>query len=338
MRTEDFDYHLPPELIAQEPLPRGQSRLLVLHRRDSTIMHRQFCDVLEYLQPGDVLALNDTRVTARRVRAWLDGGQEGEALLLRPQGDRAWEALVRPGKRFKRGANVGLEATGGKRLVASVVKATEEGGRVLELPSSEERDLLANAGVAPLPPYIKKHLDDESRYQTVYAAADGSAAAPTAGLHFTEELLHAAQEKGVELVRVTLHVGIDTFRPVRVDSLEAHQMHGEWFSVSAEDAERINTRRGRLIAVGTTTVRALESAADEQGRVSAVTGDTRLFIYPGYRFKAVQAILTNFHLPKSTLLMMLSAFARREQILTVYDEAVRLGYRFYSFGDAMLIL
>jgi S-adenosylmethionine:tRNA ribosyltransferase-isomerase len=257
--------------------------------------------------------------------------------LLRPVGERAWSALVRPGRRFKEGTIIELEVDG-IRVAAEVVGHTAEGGRLLELKTLEDRDRLASAGETPLPPYIKTPLEDESRYQTVYAEAGGSAAAPTAGLHFTHEILHAVQEKAIELAQITLHVGIDTFRPVRVDSLEAHRMHGEWYSIGESDAGRINSRRGRLVAAGTTTVRAIESAADESGKVSAVAGETRLFIYPGYRFRAVQGILTNFHLPKSTLLMMISAFAGRENVLAAYAEAVRARYRFYSFGDAMLIL
>jgi S-adenosylmethionine:tRNA ribosyltransferase-isomerase len=338
MRTDDFDYILPPDRIAQEPLPRGESRLLVLERESGSITHRHFSDILDYLSPGDLLALNDTRVTARRVRAWPESGHEGEALLLRHHGERGWEALVRPGKRFKIATSVEVEGPGGMRLFARVTGSTPEGGRLLELQTAEERDSLDAAGTAPLPPYIKQKLEDEERYQTVYASAGGSAAAPTAGLHFTDELLKAAQLKGVELVRLTLHVGIDTFRPVRVDSIEEHAMHGEPLSIQAGDAERVNMRRGRLIAVGTTTVRALESSADEAGKVVPGDRETRLFIVPGYRFRAVQSILTNFHLPKSTLLMMISAFAGREQIMAAYGEAIREGYRFYSFGDAMLIL
>ena len=338
MRTDDFDYELPPDRIAQEPVPRGQSRLLVLSRETGSVEHRQFADLLEYLDPGDVLVLNDTRVSARRLRAWLPNGADGEALLLTPHGPCGWEALVRPGKRFRIGSEVQIEGTEGRAIQALVVGTTDEGGRILEFPDTASRDSLAMSGVTPLPPYIKKPLEDESRYQTVYAAADGSAAAPTAGLHFTDELLQAAQEKGVKLARITLHVGIDTFRPVRVDSIEKHEMHGEWFAISPADAERINARIGKVVAVGTTTVRALESAAVEDGLVRTGTGDTRLFIFPGYRFRVVDAILTNFHLPKSTLLMMISAFVGRDRVLAAYQEAIEREYRFYSFGDAMLIV
>lgn len=338
MRTDDFDYDLPPELIAQTPLPRGESHMLVLHRETGDVEHRAFRDILQYLSPGDVLTLNDTRVSARRLRAWPQPGGEGEALLLRPHGETAWEALVRPGKRFRVGSYVRVEGVGGRITQARICGVTDEGGRVLDFGSDAERDSMSAAGVAPLPPYVKMGLDDESRYQTVYASSLGSAAAPTAGLHLTEELLLSAQEKGIKLARITLHVGIDTFRPVRVDSLEEHKMHGEWYSVSEDDAEMLNGREGRAVAVGTTTVRALESAADEAGRVVAGTRDTRLFVTPGYRFRVVQSLLTNFHLPKSTLLMMVSAFAGRERVLAAYEEAIRARYRFYSFGDAMFII
>jgi S-adenosylmethionine:tRNA ribosyltransferase-isomerase len=337
LRTHDFDYDLPDELIAQTPLPRGQSRLLVLHRQTGEIEHRRISDILEYLHEGDVLVLNDSRVSARRVRAWVDG-REGETLLVRPIDERAWEALVRPGKRFAIGASVELEGPQERRLQARVIGVTPDGNRIIEFGSNAARDSLRHAGIAPLPPYIKTKLSDEDRYQTVYATNEGSAAAPTAGLHFTDELLVAAQEKGVELVRVTLHIGIDTFRPVRVDSIEDHAMHGEWISIGESQARAINSRRGRLISVGTTTVRAIESAAGEDGIVKSAEGDTRLFIWPGYRFRAVDGILTNFHLPKSTLLMMISAFAGRERVLGAYEIAIRERYRFYSFGDAMLIV
>jgi S-adenosylmethionine:tRNA ribosyltransferase-isomerase len=338
MHTDDFDYELPSELIAQEPGERGSSRLLVLNRETGEIEHRRFSDLNLFLKPGDVLALNDTLVSARRIRVFLKEVREGEALLLRPSGSSGWEALVRPGRHFRPASTVILEGPSDRRFEARVEAITAEGGRILVLASASERDELMRAGVAPLPPYIHRALTDESRYQTVYAAAGGSAAAPTAGLHFTASHLERVQELGVELVHITLHVGIDTFRPVRVDSVERHEMHGEWFSVSEADAERINARKGRLLAVGTTTVRALESAASDTGHIRAGSGDTRLFIYPGYPFRAVQGILTNFHLPKSTLLMMISAFAGRQSVLNAYREAVREKYRFYSFGDAMLIL
>ena len=361
MRTDLFDYTLPPELIAQTPLPRGQSRLLVLHKADGRIEHRLFPDLLEYLRAGDTLVLNDTRVIARRVQGVLPTGAVAEVFLLRPRGERQWDALVRPGRSLKPGRQVTLQGPDTEqKAVAQVVETTPDGGRVLEFDSAASRDLVGNWGVSPLPPYIHTALpsDQEERYQTVYARHDGSAAAPTAGLHFTPEMLAQAQARGVALVSLTLHVGIDTFRPVRVEDTAEHEMHGETISISPEVADRINHTSGRVIAVGTTSARALESgardhappadgdsdAADDEeptpdaGRLAPFVGETRLFITPGYQFRALDALITNFHLPRSTLLMLISALAGRENILRAYEEAVAQRYRFYSFGDAMLII
>ncbi|HZP85086.1 MAG TPA: tRNA preQ1(34) S-adenosylmethionine ribosyltransferase-isomerase QueA [Chthonomonadaceae bacterium] len=350
MRTDLFDYTLPPERIAQTPTPRGESRLLVLHRADGRIAHRRFTDLPEYLRAGDTLVLNDTRVTARRLLARREGGQPAEALLLRPFGERGWEALVRPGRALKPGKSLEIfETEGGPAVKAQIVGTTAEGGRILEFADRATRDALADWGVAPLPPYIHTPLprDQEARYQTVYAAQDGSAAAPTAGLHFTPELLARIEAQGVRIARLTLHVGIGTFRPVRSEEVEAHEMHAETVLLPAETAQSINATSGRVIAVGTTSVRALESAAVPEAepggsaprlRVRPFCGETRLFITPGYRFRAVDALITNFHLPRSTLLMLVSAFAGREAVMHAYEEAIREEYRFFSFGDAMLIV
>lgn len=349
MRTDLFDYELPPEQIAQFPVPRGESRLLVLHRNDARIEHRRFPDLLDYLRAGDTLALNDTRVTARRLEARRESGRPAEVFLLRPVGERGWEALVRPGKSLLPGKTVALVASDtGEEILAGITAVTEAGGRILELPDTLSRDRLASWGVTPLPPYIRQALppDQEARYQTVYAQQGGSAAAPTAGLHFTPELLAETRARGIGQVTMTLNIGIDTFRPVKTEEIEAHEMHGETVSLSAAAAGALNATRGRIVCVGTTCVRTLESAALRsietgtagKSRVAPFTGETRLFITPGYHFRAVDALLTNFHLPRSTLLMLVSAFAGRELVLRAYGEAVREGYRFFSFGDAMLIL
>jgi S-adenosylmethionine:tRNA ribosyltransferase-isomerase len=348
MRTDLFDYTLPPERIAQTPAPRGESRLLVLDRADGSFAHRRFADLPDYLRAGDTLVLNDTRVTARRLEAQRDNGQPAEILLLRPVGETCWEALVKPGRALRPGKSVViLGPSPAEATTAQIVATTPEGGRILECADRHTRDTLATWGTTPLPPYIHTPLPaaQEARYQTVYAAQDGSAAAPTAGLHFTPELLARIEAGGVRLARLTLHVGVGTFRPVRTEDVEAHEMHAEMVSLSAEAAQVINTTPGRVIAVGTTSVRALESAvansdASVPGRacVRPFYGETRLFITPGYRFRVVEALVTNFHLPRSTLLMLISAFAGREAVLHAYNEAIRAEYRFFSFGDAMLIL
>lgn len=352
MRTDLFDYELPPHLIAQTPMPRGESRLLVLHRTDGHIEHRRFRDLPEYLLPGDTLVMNDTRVSARRLAALRQEGGDAEALLLRWIGETRCEALVRPGRALKPGRRITFpEPPPGRRAVeATVVAVTPEGGRILEVVDATARGLLENWGAAPLPPYIRTPLSraEEARYQTVYAASGGSAAAPTAGLHFTPEMLDLLSAQGIEQVMLSLEVGIDTFRPVRAERIEEHTMHGERISLSAESADRINATRGRIAAVGTTSVRALESAAfpaepvpaggTRRGRVAAYRGETHLFITPGYTFRMVEMLLTNFHLPRSTLLMLVSAFGGPERVLYAYREAVRAEYRFFSFGDAMLLL
>ncbi len=345
MRTELFDYFLPPELIAQTPLPRGESRLLVLHRSDGRLEHRRFAEIGKYLAAGDTLVRNNTRVTARRLQGIREGGQPAEILLTRPVGERSWEALVKPGKSLKPGRTVHLVSPNPTTLnpTATVIGTTAEGGRILEFADSATRDALQSWGETPLPPYIHTPLsrEEEERYQTVYAKAGGSVAAPTAGLHFSAELLQALEAQGVATAEVTLEVGVGTFRPVKVDTLEEHEMHYETYHLSVEAAERINSTQGRVVAVGTTSMRTLETvgAKTEHGqRVVPMAGDTNLFITPGYRFRVVDALITNFHLPRSTLLMLVSAFASREQILHAYEVAVQERYRFFSFGDAMLIL
>ena len=350
MRTDQFNYELPPELIAQTPNARGQSRLLVVHRDDGRLEHRSFQDLPQYLSAGDTLVLNDTRVTARRLLGIRETGQEAEALLLRPSGPKSWEALVRPGKSLRPGKRVALyQGDAASASVQALVTATTpDGGRILELNSPEERDALAEWGVAPLPPYIHTPLPaaEEERYQTVYAQSGGSAAAPTAGLHFTSGILDRLDADGVQRTTVTLHVGVGTFRPVRAENVEEHEMHAEWVRLDPSAADVVNGTRKRVVAVGTTSTRTLESAAacrtPEQRlqglRVVPFVGDTRLFVTPGYEFQAVDALITNFHLPCSTLLMLVCAFAGYETTLHAYREAVRLGYRFFSFGDAMLII
>ncbi|HLK56153.1 MAG TPA: tRNA preQ1(34) S-adenosylmethionine ribosyltransferase-isomerase QueA [Chthonomonadaceae bacterium] len=351
MRTDLFDYDLPPERIAQTPLPRGQSRLLVVHRADGRIEHRQFADLPEYLRTGDTLVLNDTRVSARRLTAQRESGQSAEVLLLRPVGETCWEALVKPGKALRPGKTLTLIGPPPDSVVLTVpiVATTPEGGRVLDLGERALRDTMAEWGVAPLPPYIHTPLPhaEEERYQTVYAAQDGSAAAPTAGLHFTPELLRQIAAQGVRSTYVTLHVGVGTFRPVRTETVAEHEMHSETMYLSEETARIVNDTPGRVIAVGTTSVRSLETAAQiaerQTGdsatrRVVPYVGETRLFLTPGARFRVVEALITNFHLPRSTLLMLVCAFADRELILRAYREAIREEYRFFSFGDAMLIV
>lgn len=338
MRTEDFDYDLPPDLIAQTPLPRGESRLLILHRDTGEIELNQFPALLEYMRAGDTLVLNDSRVTARRLRAVRPSGADAELLLLRPIGEVEWEALVRPGRSLKPGTELSIPVTAGSYIRAEIVESTAEGGRLLRFADQATRDQLAIEGVAPLPPYIHETLADEERYQTVYSGPGGSAAAPTAGLHFTQDLLAEAERRGIRIATVTLHVGMDTFRPVKVEDASHHVMHGEWFTVDDAAARIINETPGRVVAVGTTTVRVLESAADRCGNVRPQTGVTRLFITPGYEFKIIDALLTNFHLPKSTLLMLVSAFVGREKVMKAYQAAMSNGIRFYSFGDAMLIV
>ncbi|MDI3297693.1 MAG: tRNA preQ1(34) S-adenosylmethionine ribosyltransferase-isomerase QueA [Bacillota bacterium] len=346
MLVDEFDYDLPEELIAQEPLePRDASRLMVLDRGRGSWEHRRFRDLVDILRPGDCLVLNDTRVRPARLLGRRASGGRVELLLLRPlEGDR-WEVLGRPARRLRAGSLLlfGAEEAGEEeRLEAEVLANRGEG--LLEVRFRYRgawEELLRRLGQVPLPPYIRKPLDDPERYQTVYAREPGSAAAPTAGLHFTPELLERLRRRGVEQVPLTLHVGLDTFRPVLEREVERHRMHAEFFTLSGSAAAAINRARaagGRVVAVGTTVVRTLESVAGPDGRVEPRQGWTELFIYPGYRYRVVDALLTNFHLPRSTLLMLVAAFAGRDLVLAAYREAVRQRYRFFSFGDAMLIL
>ena len=346
LRTADFWYDLPQDRIAQHPAePRDSSRLMVLDRAAGTISHRRFRDLCDYLRPGDVLVINDSKVIPARLLGHVDGRPDAavELLLLRQRGLDLWETLVRPGKR----ARVGMALVfGGGLLRARVTDVVEEGNRLVKFDYDRSAfanvyDVLHRVGTMPLPPYITERLDDADRYQTVYAREEGSAAAPTAGLHFTPELLEKIRSMGVAVVPVMLHVGLGTFRPVKAERVDEHVMHTEYFSVPEESARVINERRragGRLICVGTTSCRTIESVATDAGEIRALSGDTGIFIYPGYRFKAVDALITNFHLPESTLLMLVSAFYDREKILAAYRTAVDEHYRFFSFGDAMLIL
>lgn len=338
MRTDLFDYDLPPELIAQEPSLRGESRLLVLDRAARAVSVGAFADLAGLLRPGDVLVVNDTRVSARRVFGEIEGGAPMEALLLAPRGACEWTAMVRPGRKLRPGARLTLALADGSAAAAAITGTLDGGLRVLEFESAAVRDRMASEGTVPLPPYIHRRLDDEERYQTVFAGPPGSAAAPTAGLHFPPGALDALRSAGVAVATITLHVGIDTFRPVREETLDRHVMHGEWFTVPEETARAVRGASGRVVAVGTTAVRALESAARGPRDLSVGQGVTHLFITPGYRFQVVDAILTNFHLPKSTLLMLISAFAGREAVMDAYRQAVEARMRFYSFGDAMLIV
>lgn len=338
MKLSDFMYDLPEERIAQTPVePRDHSRLMVLHRDTHEIEHKHFYDIVDYLNPGDCLVINETKVIPARLYGERPTGGACEVLLLKQLGPKRWETLVRPGKKLRPGAEV---IFGDGRLRCRVVETTDDGGRIVEFECEGSFEAALDAlGEMPLPPYIHEKLQDRDRYQTVYAKQDGSAAAPTAGLHFTPELLARIRAKGVDIVPVLLHVGLGTFRPVKVENIEEHQMHSEYFEVTEDAAQRVNAahaRGGRVIAVGTTSVRTLESAA-EGGRLVARRGDTSIFIKPGYRWQLVDALITNFHLPGSTLLMLVSALYDREHILAAYEEAVRDEYRFFSFGDAMLI-
>jgi S-adenosylmethionine:tRNA ribosyltransferase-isomerase len=337
LRTADFDYDLPESFIAQEPLePRDAARLMVLHREDGRIEHRIFREIGEYLRPHDVLVLNQTRVLPARLFARKESGGRAEILLLRRLDEQSWECLV-GGKGLKAGRRLLLS----EALEATILEEKEGALRIVRFSSPLTPELLFRLGQVPLPPYIHRPLHDPERYQTVYARQPGSAAAPTAGLHFTPRLLQELQAQGIHLAYITLHIGLDTFAPVTEDRPTEHKIHTEWCEVDEVAVETIRAARaqgGRVIAVGTTSVRALESAATESGELQPYRGDTSLFILPGYRFKVVEAMITNFHLPRSTLLMLVSAFAGRERILSAYEEARRHQYRFYSFGDAMLIL
>lgn len=338
MKLSDFMYDLPEERIAQTPVePRDHSRLMVIHRDTGEIEHRHFYDIIDYLNPGDCLVINETKVIPARLYGERPTGGAVEVLLLKQLGPKRWETLVRPGRKLKPGAEVSF---GDGRLKCRVMETTDVGGRIVEFECEGSFEAALDAlGEMPLPPYIHEKLQDRDRYQTVYAKQDGSAAAPTAGLHFTPELMDRIREKGVDIVPVLLHVGLGTFRPVKVENIEDHEMHSEYFEVTQDAADRVNAARargGRIIAVGTTSVRTLESAA-EGGKLVAKRGDTNIFIKPGYRFQLVDALITNFHLPGSTLIMLVSALWDRERILEAYKTAVEDEYRFFSFGDAMLI-
>ena len=338
MKLSDFMYDLPEQRIAQTPVePRDHSRLMVLHRDTGAIEHKHFYDIVDYLNPGDCLVINETKVIPARLYGERPTGGACEVLLLKQLGPKRWETLVRPGKKLRPGAEV---IFGDGRLRCKVTEITDVGGRIVEFECEGSFEAALDAlGEMPLPPYIHEKLADRDRYQTVYARQDGSAAAPTAGLHFTPGLLSRIREKGVEIVPVLLHVGLGTFRPVKAENIEEHQMHSEYFEVTEEAARRVNAARergGRIVAVGTTSVRTLESAARD-GKLAATRGDTSIFIRPGYRFQLVDALITNFHLPGSTLIMLVSALYDREKILEAYRMAVEMEYRFFSFGDAMLI-
>lgn len=340
MRRQDFDFYLPEDLIAQTPLKnREDSRLLVLDRKNGEIEHRKFTDIVDYLNPGDCLVLNDTRVIPARLYGNRVGKEEIiEILLLKRLENDTWETLVRPGKKVRPGVTVEF---GNGILKGQVLSIGEEGTRLIRFSyGGIFEEILDQLGEMPLPPYIAETLEDKERYQTVYAKNKGSAAAPTAGLHFTKDLLKSIEDKGVKIAYITLHVGLGTFRPVKVENILDHHMHSEYFSISEEAADIINSTRangGKIISVGTTSIRTLETVANENGFIKACSGWTDIFIYPGYKFKIVDRLITNFHLPESTLLMLVSAFSTREIVLNAYKEAVKEKYRFFSFGDAMLI-
>ena len=340
MKVTEFDYELPEELIAQTPIKkRDESRLMVLNRKEQTIEHKIFKDIIDYLKPGDVLVRNNTKVIPARLYGRKETGAKVEFLLLNNIEGDIWESIVRPGNKLHVGAKV---IFGDGILEAKILEVMPGGTRKVEFKyDGIFNEILDKIGLMPLPPYIHESLKEKDRYQTVYAKYDGSAAAPTAGLHFTPELLEKIQEKGVEIANVTLHVGIGTFRPVKEDTVEAHKMHSEHFYIKQEDVDKINKAKQegrRVIAVGTTSCRVLESIADENaGMVKPIEDDTEIFIYPGYKFKCIDGLITNFHLPQSTLLMLVSALAGKDFIMKAYKEAVKEKYRFFSFGDAMFI-
>lgn len=339
MKVEEFNYELPKELIAQTPYDkRDEARLMVLDRENKTIEHKVFKDVLEYLNPGDCLVINDTKVIPARIYGKKDTGANVEFLLLKNLENDEWEAMVRPGNKLKVGSKVEF---GEGILKAEILEVMPGGNRKVKFEyDGIFNEILDQIGLMPLPPYITETLKDKNKYQTVYAKYEGSSAAPTAGLHFTEELLQKIKEKGVEIAKVTLHVGIGTFRPVKVENVEEHEMHSEHFYIKAEEAEKINKAKkngNKIIAVGTTSCRVLESVADENGFVKEIEGDTSIFIYPGYKFKCIDNLITNFHLPESTLIMLVSSLAGKDFIMQAYNEAVKEKYKFFSFGDAMII-
>ena len=340
MKLEEFDYNLPEELIAQVPIAkRDESRLMVLHRNSKRIEHKTFKDIIDYLKPGDCLVRNNTKVIPARLYGKKETGANVEFVLLNQIEGDIWESIVRPGNKLKPGTKVEF---GDGLLKATILDIMDGGTRKVEFEyEGIFNEILDKIGLMPLPPYIHESLKEKDRYQTVYAKHNGSAAAPTAGLHFTPELLKRIEEKGVKIANVTLHVGIGTFRPVKEENIEEHKMHTEHFYIKQEDVEKINETKkagGRVIAVGTTSCRVLETiASEETGLVEATEGDTGIYIYPGYKFKCIDGLITNFHLPKSTLLMLVSALAGREFVLDAYNEAVKEKYRFFSFGDAMFI-
>lgn len=341
MNVEEFDYHLPESLIAQTPLKnRDQSRLLVLGRKTGNIAHKHFTDIMDYFESGDTLVLNDTRVMPARLFGLKEEtGAKVEMLMLTRIEDNDWEVLLKPAKRIKVGNTLSF---GNGKIIAECIKELEQGGRIMRLHYEgilEER--LDELGEMPLPPYIKERLDDPDRYQTVYAKENGSAAAPTAGLHFTDELLQKIKDKGVNIAFITLHVGLGTFRPVSVEDINDHEMHSEYYQMTKETADILNKTKEnghRIISVGTTSTRTLETIRRNHEQFVATSGWTDIFIYPGFEYEAIDGLITNFHLPKSTLVMLVSAFSSREYILNAYKEAVTLKYRFFSFGDAMLII
>ena len=340
MKRQDFSFDLPEELIAQDPLEdRSGSRLLVLDKETGEVSHHIFREIIEYLQPGDCLVLNDTKVIpARLIGSKVGTDAKIEILLLKRMENDVWETLVKPGKKAKVGAKISF---GEGLLTGEVVGIVEEGNRLVKFTyDGIFEEILDQLGQMPLPPYITHQLEDKNRYQTVYAKHSGSAAAPTAGLHFTPELLKEIENKGVDVAKVTLHVGLGTFRPVKVDNILEHHMHSEFYRIEQSEADKINRAKEnghRVICVGTTSCRTIESAADENGRLRECSGWTEIFIYPGYQFKVLDCLITNFHLPESTLIMLVSALAGREHVLAAYEEAVKERYRFFSFGDAMFI-
>lgn len=341
MNVKDFDFYLPEEQIAQDPLEnRSDSRLMVLNRESGEIEHKIFKDITGYLKKGDCLVINNTKVLpARLIGVKEETGAKIELLLLKRRENDIWETLVKPGRKARKGAKI---CFGDGILTGEIIDEVEEGNRLIQF-SYEGifEEILDRLGQMPLPPYITHQLKDKNRYQTVYAKEEGSAAAPTAGLHFTKELLKEIEDMGVTIAHVTLHVGLGTFRPVKVENVLEHHMHSEFYCIEESEAKKINDTKnngGRVIAVGTTSTRTLESATDENGILQAKSGNTEIFIYPGYKFKMIDGLITNFHLPQSTLLMLVSAFSTRENILHAYEEAVKEGYRFFSFGDAMFLI
>ena len=339
MEVSEFNYNLPEELIAQTPLEkRDESRLMILNRKEKTMEHKTFKDIIDYLKPGDCLVRNNTKVLPARIYGNKETGAKVEFLLLNNIEGDIWETIVRPGNKLHVGTNV---IFGNGKLVAEILDIMPGGTRKVKFKyEGIFNEILDEIGLMPLPPYIHEELKENDRYQTVYAKYNGSAAAPTAGLHFTPELLKKIEEKGIKIANVTLHVGIGTFRPVKEEKVENHEMHSEHYYIKKEDAEIINETKkngGRIIAVGTTSCRVLETVADENGMVCETEGDTKIFIYPGYKFKCLDALITNFHLPQSTLLMLVSSLAGKEYIMKAYEEAVKEKYRFFSFGDAMFI-